>query len=171
MTTQSLMTAKEYGEALQAQGLPRHYTAVVCPRCGTAQTAHDFIRAGVGKNVAEVAEHLGTSCIGRFTGAPVARKPPDGEPCNWTLDGMLQLHDFAVMEDGVAYPMFAPATPDMAKAHKRASDIKDGLDPDRVYGSDDFFRDAAELDLKASDLVPALAQRPEFADCLPQSGN
>jgi hypothetical protein len=42
------------------------------------------------------------------------------------------------------------------------------VQPVAAYGVADFFRDAKRMGLTAADIAPALAARPEFADCLPE---
>lgn len=94
-------------------------TAVKCPMCGTVQTGQDFIDAGCGHSFDDVQGILGFSCIGRYTGAPAPRKKPDGNPCNWTLGGLLQLHKLEVVTpDGQSHPHFELATKSEADAHR-----------------------------------------------------
>ncbi|HSX64129.1 MAG TPA: VVA0879 family protein [Pseudoxanthomonas sp.] len=113
------MTVEEFHAALKAQEvLEREDLALVCPLCKTVQSARDFIQAGAGADFESVERFLGFSCIGRFTGAASARRQPDGEPCDWTLGGLFQLHDLEVVTpDGVAHPRFEPATREQAQAH------------------------------------------------------
>lgn len=114
-----LMTLEAYRQAFRDQGMPsKEQWAVVCPCCGTVQTAQDLIAAGAGKTFYEVEGYLGFSCIGRFTGKGSPRKVPDGEACNWTLGGLFRLHELEVVtSDGERHPRFEPATPEQAKAH------------------------------------------------------
>lgn len=165
-TSPLMMSADQLSAALKAQGVPRNHIAFKCPKCSTVQSARDFIRAGVGPSVDDVSEHLGTDCIGRFTGAPTARAKPDGQPCSWTLSGLLQPDGFEVIDNGVSHPMFEPASHSEAQAHMRkAAELDAGLRTG-PYGFEDFFREAAESNLTAADLVPELAKRPEFSDCV-----
>ncbi|MBB5885437.1 hypothetical protein DYQ93_11585 [Xanthomonas sp. LMG 8992] len=112
------MTLTQFHDALKAQGVPRDDLALVCPMCGTVQSARDLIAAGAGQDFAAVEKYLGFSCFGRFTNAGSPRKEPDGAPCNWTLGGLFQTHKLEVVtDDGVAHPRFVPATPEQAQAH------------------------------------------------------
>jgi len=123
MTT---MTIEEYHAALKAQGTnDRAELVMICPMCGTPQTANDLIRAGAGKTFEsagntfeDVEQYLGFSCVGRFTGAGSPRNKPDGKPCNWTLGGLFQTHKLEVITpDGEHHPRFEVATPEQAQAH------------------------------------------------------
>jgi len=113
------ITIEEYHAALKAQGTNDHAEVVmICPMCGTPQTANDLIRAGAGKTFDDVAQHLGFSCVGRFTGAGSPRKSHDGNPCNWTLGGLFRTHALEVVTpDGERHPRFEVATPEQAQAH------------------------------------------------------
>ena len=113
------MTVDEFHAAFHAQGAAsREQLAVVCPRCGTVQTAQDLIDAGAGKTFDDVERYLGFSCVGRFTGKGSPRKVPDGEACNWTLGGFFKLHKLEVVTpDHAKHPRFEPATPEQARAH------------------------------------------------------
>lgn len=161
------ITGPELRDAARAQRLPLEHRAFKCPRCATVQSAFDFIKAGAGPSFDSVAKHLGTSCVGRYTGAGAARATPDGKPCNWTLHGMLQLHTVEVIDDdGQAYPIFEPASPQEAQVHAAKNllrQVESGERASTAYTLDDFFREAESLSLKAADLATALASRPEFA--------
>lgn len=112
------VTLDEYHDRLRRQGVAREDLAVVCPACGVAQSARDLIAAGAGRDFDEVERFLGFSCVGRWTGAGPARPDPDGQPCDWTLGGLFQLHELEVeTEDGELHPRFAPASPELARAH------------------------------------------------------
>ncbi len=113
------MTLEEYHAALKAQGTKDHADLVmICPICGTLQTGNDLIRAGAGKTFDDVEKYLGFSCVGRFTGAGSPRKSPDGEPCNWTLGGLFQMHKLEVVTpDGQRHPRFEVATREQAQSH------------------------------------------------------
>lgn len=87
----------------------------VCPACGTVQGAPDFYAAGFERGKGEVNKYLGFSCIGRFTrqgDAGIAAKNR-GEKwdkgCNWTLGGLLQIHELEVEFEGKKVPHFAIA--------------------------------------------------------------
>ena len=112
------MTVKEFHDALDEQGVPREHLAFKCPMCGTIQSAADLVAAGAGKDFPAVAAYLGFSCVGRFTGAGMPRKKPDGKPCNWSLGGFLQCHNLEVVDDdGTHVPHFEPASKEEAVAH------------------------------------------------------
>lgn len=113
------MTVEEFHTACRAQGVKSHLdTAVVCPMCGTVQSARDLIAAGVGADFEAVEKYIGFSCVGRFTGAGSPRKSPDGHPCNWTLGGLFKTHKLEVITpDGKHHPNFELATPEQAQQH------------------------------------------------------
>ncbi len=112
------MTLEEFRAAVHAQGVPKEHCAFKCPRCETIQSASDLVAAGAGPDFDAVEKHLGFSCVGRFTGAGSPRRQPDGQPCNWTLGGLFQMHHLIVVtEDGKEHPHFVPASPDEAQAH------------------------------------------------------
>lgn len=68
----------------------------ICPRCGTEQGVKDFLAAG--KDLEFARESVGFSCIGRVV---------DGKGCDWTLGGLLHLHELEVVtKDGGGHPMF-----------------------------------------------------------------
>lgn len=97
------MPLNEFHEALRSQGKERiEDVSFRCPRCGTLQSAQDLIEAGAGQDFADVEKYTAFSCIGRF----------DTEKgCDWTLGGLLQIHELQVQtEDGEMHPRFFPAT-------------------------------------------------------------
>lgn len=112
------ITLSEWLERLKAQGVARQHLAFVCPMCATVQSAQDLINAGAGASFEEVEKYIAFSCVGRWTGAGTPRQKPDGEPCNWTLGGLLSLHKLSVInEAGAPQAVFEPATPEAAQAH------------------------------------------------------
>lgn len=121
MTT---LTLEEYHAALKAQGVPKIHLCMKCPMCGTLQSAHDLITAGAGKDFDDVETYLGFSCLGRFT----HMKPPPKEKgnqvgCNWTLGGLLSLHELTVVTpDGKKHARFELATPEEAQRHMNRTD-------------------------------------------------
>lgn len=118
MTQRIEMKVADFRAALKAQGVPPQHVAVICPACKTVQSKADFVAAGMTEEKAE--GYIGFSCLGRFTGAPGPRAEPDGKPCNWTLGGLLQIHDLVVIDnDGTRHRMFAVATPEQAQAHMK----------------------------------------------------
>lgn len=118
------MTVEQFHAACRAQGVKSHLdTAVVCPMCGTVQSARDLIAAGVGADFEAVEKYIGFSCVGRFTGAGSPRKSPDGQPCNWTLGGLFKTHKLEVVTpDGKHHPNFELATPEQAQQHAKAKE-------------------------------------------------
>lgn len=98
----------------------------VCPMCKTVQCADDFFATGKFQpGTGEVNKYLGFSCIGRFTGAGAPRSgTPPGRGCNWTLGGLLQIHELEIiLPDGKRSPAFEIAeapTPVAAVAEKGA---------------------------------------------------
>ncbi|MGP9804069.1 VVA0879 family protein [Paracoccus sp. NSM] len=122
------MTVADFHAALKSQGVQdRADLALICPCCGTVQSARDLISAGAGLDFEAVEKYLGFSCVGRWTGAGSPRATPDGQPCNWTLGGLFRLHKLEVVtEDGQRHPRFEVATPDQAQAHAAANAVKVG---------------------------------------------
>lgn len=103
-------------EMLHEQGVERDDFAFVCPACKSVQSAKSLIKAGAGDDFMAVSKYLGFSCVGRFIGAGSPRKKPDGKPCNWSLGGLLQLHEIEVIDaEGKVHMMFEPATKEQAQ--------------------------------------------------------
>ena len=120
------LTLAEFRAALAAQGVDRINYALVCPNCKTVQSIRDFVDVGL---TAERAERLiGFSCVGRafsIAKRPAKAKPGDG--CDWSLGGLLKLHELEVVDDhGRPRPHFAPATPEQAQAHAARRAGEDG---------------------------------------------
>lgn len=103
---------------LAAQGVARIDLAFVCPLCRTVQSMRSLIATGKLANETEAERYIGFSCIGRFTNAgPPAKDKPPGGGCNWTLGGLLQLHEMVVIdEQGERRPYFAIADREAAQA-------------------------------------------------------
>lgn len=118
----------EFRARLKAQAVSsRIHIALKCPMCATVQSLQSFICAGTEPEQAE--KFIGFSCVGRVTGAPGPRKEPDGEPCNWTLGGLLRMHDLEVVdEEGVKHPHFVIASPEEAQTleAKHATNVAKG---------------------------------------------
>lgn len=96
------VTLEEYQDALKEQDVDRiEDIKHVCPSCGTVQTPQDLIDAGAGESMDDVREYVGFSCVGRWT---------DEKGCDWTLGGLLQIHDLVVIdeEEGTRHPRFMP---------------------------------------------------------------
>lgn len=64
-----------------------------CPNCGHVQTIQDFIDNGVEKP----ANKVYYSCIGRWI---------KSTGCNWTLGGLLKIHETEVINSGGNIPVF-----------------------------------------------------------------
>ena len=95
------MTLDEYHSAIRSQNVAPEDVTHQCPICGTLQSANDLIEAGAGKDYDEVRGILGFSCIGRFDKT---------KGCDWTLGGLLHLHNLEVLTpDGKKHPVFRPA--------------------------------------------------------------
>ena len=92
-----------------------------CPICCTVQSGADLIAVGARVEFDAVQHYLGFSCIGRLTGADGHVKgAPPGKSCNWTLGGLLQMHELEVItENGERHPHFEPASPTEAQAHQQ----------------------------------------------------
>lgn len=116
------ITVEEFRARLDAQGVSgRRHKAFKCPMCGTVQSMHTLISAGAGEDEKSVEKYIGFSCVGSFTGSGSPRKESDGNPCNWTLGGLFQLHKLEVQTpDGEYHPHFEFATPDEAVALEKA---------------------------------------------------
>lgn len=110
----------EFLARIKAQGVSDiSHAAFKCPMCDTVQSLTSFARAGADAETAK--KQIGFSCVGRYTSAPSPRKVPDGNPCNWTLGGLLRLHKLEVIdEEGEAHPHFEIASPEAAQALEAA---------------------------------------------------
>jgi hypothetical protein len=114
------ISIEQFQSELKAQGVKTHLDfAFRCPICKTVQSARDLIAAGAGEDFDRIEPVLAFSCVGRWTNAgPHKKDEPPGRGCNWTLGGVLQLHDLTVLAaDGTKHPRFELATPDEAQAH------------------------------------------------------
>ncbi len=102
---------QEFRDLLKAQDVSGCEEYVFkCPSCGTFQNANDLIKANAGENLEEVEGYLGFSCVGRFKSGGIG--------CDWSLGGLLRIHELEVMkEDGTTHAVFVPATPEEAKSH------------------------------------------------------
>ena len=109
---------EDFLSRLKAQNVPRAHLAVKCVMCGTVQSLHSLILAGAGKTQDEVEKYWGFSCVGRFTKAgPHIKGMPPGRGCDWTLGGLLRLHNMEVVDEkGQAHPHFEVASPEEAQA-------------------------------------------------------
>jgi hypothetical protein len=114
------ITLLAFQNEVKAQGQPIEHVALICPKCGTVQSATDLIAAGAGKDLDAVEKYLGFSCVGRFTGAGGhVRGDASGKGCNWTLGGLFRIHELEVeTPDGELHPRFELATAEQAAAHR-----------------------------------------------------
>lgn len=133
----------EFLAEIKAQGVPRIHAAFNCPVCGTTQSAMSLIRAGAGKTYEDVEKMIGFSCVGRYTGAGQHTKgQPPGNGCNWTLGGFLPANDYEVeTEDDKVHPLFAPSSPDEAKALMEQNRVLGTVDDRDVFKGDKLYRD------------------------------
>lgn len=119
------MTREAYIARLENQHLDPLHWAAVCPICGTVQSRASLNRAGGKRYDAATQDHDGMfafACEGRLTGAghwpgkraTAARRAIRG--CNWSLGGLLKLHEIEVEYDGVIHSLFRPASREEAQA-------------------------------------------------------
>lgn len=85
-------------------GTPANW-AFKCPNCGHIQTVNDFVINGFPQDA------VTTNCIGRY-------KKDDGG-CDWTLGGLLKIHNQSVLKDGIVFPVFEMATLEEAAQWKK----------------------------------------------------
>ena len=71
--------------------------AFVCPSCKNTQTIQDFID----NKIEEPENKVYFSCIGRYV---------TGKGCDWTLGGLLHIHEETVIKDGTPIPVFKIAS-------------------------------------------------------------
>lgn len=121
------MTQAELERSLTQQGFDSVLDhAYVCPRCGTVQSARDFLAAGL-DNFEAIKTYVGRKCIGGFM--PMERRPRakfSGGTCQWTTDSFqyLRMHELEVVTDeGLLEPRFLPATPEQARAHAKQFNV------------------------------------------------
>jgi len=119
------ITVEEFQARLKAQGVPRQHLAFKCVMCGTVQSMASLIKAGAGKTEEQVEKYIGFSCVGRFTGAGShVKDTPPGKGCDWTLGGLLQFHELAIITpDGQVHKHFAIASPEEAQALMRINEV------------------------------------------------
>lgn len=112
----------EFYTRLAAQGVsdPDHW-AFKCPVCGTVQSIASLMTANLSHEGAY--QVVGYACEGRFRNAGPYRKgaPAAVRGCDWTLGGLLQIHELVVTyEGGQSEAWFMPATAQEAQALERA---------------------------------------------------
>lgn len=97
MAYREQISVGEFSGRMKAQGVSSSdHCAFICPNCGTIQSTHSFIAAGVDRERAEKA--IAFSCIGRLV---------DGQGCDWTLGGLFKIHELTVItDDGAEHPRF-----------------------------------------------------------------
>lgn len=114
------ITLDELHAACKEQANTNLQIVFKCPMCGCLQMGQDFIDAGCVTGSDKAMNYAGFSCIGRFTGAKGPRKTPDGQPCNWTLGGLFQMHKLEVVTpDGQTHPHFELATLQEAEQYRK----------------------------------------------------
>ncbi|EHI2275468.1 hypothetical protein J9D08_001938 [Salmonella enterica] len=87
------LTHEQYLALLYSRNVGRQDYAVICPMCGTVQSARLLIQAGVAPDLGGAFRYPGFSCVGRFTGKgspSVERGKNHG--CDWTPGGLLHCH-------------------------------------------------------------------------------
>lgn len=99
-TNRKTLTIEEWkAKAISLFGQDPNNWKFKCRHCGGIQTKADFVAA----EVPEPGNKFFFSCIGRWV---------PGRGCNWTLGGLLQIHETEVInEDGKAVPVFEFAQP------------------------------------------------------------
>lgn len=96
---------EDFHSEMRAQGVDRDDIAFVCPKCHCIQSVALMVHHGVSAADA-LGKYLGFSCIGRFT---------EDRGCNWTLGGLLQIHEVEVIHPGgEKQKTFRLATPEGA---------------------------------------------------------
>lgn len=111
------LTLSEFHAQAKTQNVMRDDVAFVCPMCGTIQSSRLLISEGVGACYDTVKTIIGFNCVGRYTGkgSPNEEKGK-GHGCNWSLGGLLQVHELEVITpDGKYVPCFELATPEQAQ--------------------------------------------------------
>jgi hypothetical protein len=125
------ITLEQFHAELKAQGVPKMHLAFRCPICHTIQSAHDLIAAGAGKTFDEVQGYLGFSCVGRFTKAgpfdPKGKNNKPGNGCDWTLGGLLHLHELTVTDGEQKHHRFEVVSPEEAQAHSAIHNPKSAI--------------------------------------------
>ncbi len=111
------ITVEQFREELRAQGVSPHlHFAFRCPICKTIQSAQSLVSAGAGRDFGEVEGFLGFSCVGRFTGRRRHQRTDlPGLGCDWTLGGLLRVHELEIIHEGERRPHFELATPEEAQ--------------------------------------------------------
>ena len=96
--SRKIISKAEYLALLNDQGVDLIDAKHICPMCKTAQSAQDFVDAGIDRT--EVEKYIGFSCIGRVD---------NSKGCDWSLGGLFQIHGLLVEdEDGKHHPRFLP---------------------------------------------------------------
>lgn len=123
------ITLAEAHARFKAQGVSGDkHIAFVCPICGTVQSMASLIAAGC--KAEKVEGYVGFSCEGRFSGAGpwVSEKDKSDKAekrrairgCDWTLGGLLHLHELEVVfPDRAERPTFVIATAEQAQELER----------------------------------------------------
>lgn len=134
------ITLAEAHARFKAQGVSNNkHVAFVCPICGTVQSMASLIAAGVKPDVVETV--VAFSCEGRFTRAgpwpsskdqsAKARERRKVRGCDWTLGGLLRLHELEItFPDGAEpRPTFVIATPEQARELEREMTSRPQAEP------------------------------------------
>lgn len=116
------ITHDQFKALLNEQGVSsREHWAFICPACKTVQSMALLARNGVPADKLDT--QIGFSCVGRWNGAGApdfkGARPAKGKlGCNWTLGGLLRIHQLEVSDprnDNV-HPCFELASPEQAQA-------------------------------------------------------
>ena len=83
-------------EGIRRFGEKKRNWKFICPSCKAIQCGQDFIDLGMDIN--EIPKYLGYSCIGRFNNKKTG--------CDWTLGGLLQIHEIEITMDGEIHKRF-----------------------------------------------------------------
>lgn len=124
--TRERITLEEAHARFKAQCVSENkHIAFVCPICGTVQSMASLIAAGCKPD--KVEGYVGFSCEGRFTRAgpwpssedqsTKARERRKVRGCDWTLGGLLHLHELEIAFPDTAEQRmsFVIATPEQAQ--------------------------------------------------------
>lgn len=128
------ITHEEFLTGLKTQGVSREHLALVCPICGTVQSMASLIKAGAKPETVD--SFFGFSCEGRFSHAgpwPSERAKTKAAQqrrlvrgCDWTLGGLLRLHQLEVLTEEGPRPCFEIATPVQARELAALMGVADG---------------------------------------------
>lgn len=117
------ISIEDFRAELAAQGVSgREHGAFKCVACGTVQSMALLAVNGVPE--AKLETQIGFSCVGRWTHrTPIPATDTWGGPrtdgkigCDWSLGGLLTMHELIVIDENGEHPCFALASPAEAQA-------------------------------------------------------